>query len=163
VLAQLVRAPSRFWSLGPELAATIFDAGLRSAKLDAARAAYDEQVAVYRQTVLAALQDVEDNLTSLRILAQQIALQQASVDSAQQALDIVLNQYKAGTVAYLSVLTAQASLLSAQQTLQSLAGQRMTASVGLIKALGGGWNVARLDTETGSVAAPTAASEVSRN
>ncbi|WP_338926099.1 efflux transporter outer membrane subunit [Mycetohabitans endofungorum] len=160
VLAQLLRAPSRFWSLGPELAATIFDAGLRSTKVDAARAAYDEQVAVYRQTVLAALQDVEDNLTSLRILEQQIVLQQASVDSAQQALDIVLNQYKAGTAAYLSVLTAQASLLSARQTLQSLAGQRMTASVGLIKALGGGWDVARLGIETGSVAAPTAASEV---
>ncbi|MCG1041153.1 efflux transporter outer membrane subunit [Mycetohabitans sp. B8] len=159
MLAQLLRAPSRFWLLGPELAVTIFDGGLRSAKVDAARAAYDEQVAVYRQTVLAALQDVEDNLTSLRILEQQIALQQASVDSAQQALDIVLNQYKAGTAAYLSVLTAQASLLSARQTLQSLAGQRMTASVGLIKALGGDWDVARLDTEAGSVAPLTAASE----
>ncbi|KAG0164842.1 hypothetical protein DFQ28_003776 [Apophysomyces sp. BC1034] len=161
VLPQLLRAPSRFWSLGPELAATLFDGGLRGAKVDAARAAYDEQVAVYRQTVLSAFQDVEDNLASLRILEQQIVLQQASVDFAQQARDIALNQYKAGTVAYLSVLTAQTTLLSARQTLQSLVGQRMIASVGLIKALGGGWDVARIDNPMDSIAAPSAASSVS--
>lgn len=158
VFSQLLRAPSRFWALGPDLAATIFDGGLRSAKVDAARAAYDQQVAAYRQTVLNAFQDVEDNLASLRILERQIAVQQDAVNSAQQALQIVLNQYKAGTTAYLSVLTAQTTLLAAQQKLASLAGERMTSSVGLVKALGGGWDVAQMDRETGTVAAPAPAS-----
>jgi NodT family efflux transporter outer membrane factor (OMF) lipoprotein len=158
VLSQLLQAPSRFWSLGPSLAATVFDGGLRRAKTDAARAAYDQQAAAYRQTVLNAFQDVEDNLVSLRILEQQIVVQQDAVNSAQQALQIVLNQYKAGTVAYVSVLTAQTTLLSAQQKLVTLAGERMTSSVGLVKALGGGWDVAQMDRETGTVAAPAPAS-----
>jgi len=154
VLSQLLEAPSRVWTVGPQLAATLFDAGLRQAQTDAARAAYDQQVAVYRQTVLAAFQDVEDNLASLRILAQEIVVQQAAVNSARQALDIILNQYKAGTVGYVSVLTAQTTAFTAEQKLTNIAGQRMVSSVGLVKALGGGWDASQMNRETGDVAAP---------
>ncbi|MGV2288421.1 efflux transporter outer membrane subunit [Trinickia sp. YCB016] len=152
--SQLLTLPSRFWTVGPQLAATLFDAGLRSAQTEAARAAYDQQVAVYRQTVLAAFQDVEDNLASQRILANEVVVQKQAVDSAQQALAITTNEYKAGTVAYVSVLTAQTTAFSAEQKLVTLGGQRMVSSVGLVKALGGGWDTAQLDRETGDVAAP---------
>ncbi|CAG9240286.1 RND efflux system, outer membrane lipoprotein, NodT family [Paraburkholderia tropica] len=154
VFSQLLQMPSRFWTLGPSLAATVFDAGLRRAQTEAARAAYDQQVATYRQTVLAAFQDVEDNLASQRILAQEIVVQQQAVDSALHALAIVTNEYKAGTVDYVNVLTAQSTAFSAQQKLASLAGQRMVSSVGLVKALGGGWDATQMDHETGSVSAP---------
>ncbi|MFP3563757.1 efflux transporter outer membrane subunit [Paraburkholderia sp. SIMBA_030] len=154
VFSQLLTAPSRFWTLGPQLAATIFDAGLRQAKTEAARAAYDQDVAAYRQTVLAAFQDVEDNLASQRILAQEIVVQQQAVESARQALAIVTNEYKAGTVGYVNVLTAQTIAFTAEQKLESIAGQRMVSSVGLVKALGGGWDVSQMNRETGDVAAP---------
>ena len=154
VLSQLLSMPSRFWTLGPSLAATVFDAGLRSAQTEAARAAYDQQVAVYRQTVLAAFQDVEDNLASQRILAQEIVVQQQAVESAQHALSIVTNEYKAGTTDYQNVLSSQTTAFTAQQKLASIAGQRMVSSVGLVKALGGGWDVSQMDRETGAVAAP---------
>jgi NodT family efflux transporter outer membrane factor (OMF) lipoprotein len=154
VFSQLLTAPSRFWTLGPQLAATLFDAGLRQAQTDAARAAYDGNVATYRQTVLAAFQDVEDNLASQRILAQEIVVQQQAVDSALQALAIVTNEYKAGTVGYVNVLTAQTTAFTAQQKLETIAGQRMVSSVGLVKALGGGWDVTQMNRETGDVAAP---------
>ncbi|WP_322058782.1 efflux transporter outer membrane subunit [Paraburkholderia sp. J63] len=154
VLSQLLSMPSRFWTLGPSLAATVFDAGLRSAQTEAARAAYDQQVAVYRQTVLAAFQDVEDNLASQRILAQEIVVQQQAVESAQHALSIVTNEYKAGTTDYQNVLSSQTTAFTAQQKLASIAGQRMVSSVGLVKALGGGWDVSQMDRETGSVTAP---------
>ena len=135
---------------------------MRSAQTEAARATYDQDVAVYRQTVLAAFQDVEDNLASQRILEQEIGVQQQAVASAQQALDIVTNQYKSGTVAYLSVLTAQTTAFTAEQKLASLAGERMVSSVGLVKALGGGWDVSQMARETGTVAAPApAASDAS--
>ncbi|QSN61281.1 efflux transporter outer membrane subunit [Caballeronia sp. M1242] len=158
VLSQLLRAPSRFWTLGPDIAATIFDGGLRAARTEAARAAYDQNVATYRQTVLTAFQDVEDNLASLRILEKEIVVQQQAVQSAQQALAIINNQYKAGTVAFISVLTAQTTAFTAEQKLASIAGQRMVASVGLVKALGGGWDVAQMNRETGGVEAPAPAS-----
>lgn len=154
VFSQLLTAPSRFWTLGPQLAATIFDAGLRQAQTDAARAAYDQNVATYRQTILAAFQDVEDNLASQRILAQEIVVQQQAVDSARQALAIVTNEYKAGTVGFVNVLTAQTTAFLAEQKLESIAGQRMVSSVGLVKALGGGWDAAQMNRETGDVAAP---------
>ncbi|QBQ96218.1 efflux transporter outer membrane subunit [Paraburkholderia pallida] len=154
VLSQLLSMPSRFWTLGPSLAGTVFDAGLRSAQTEAARAAYDQQVAVYRQTVLAAFQDVEDNLASQRILAQEIVVQQQAVESAQHALQIVTNEYKAGTTDYQNVLSSQTTAFTAQQKLASIAGQRMVSSVGLVKALGGGWDVAQMDRETGAVGAP---------
>jgi NodT family efflux transporter outer membrane factor (OMF) lipoprotein len=162
VLSQLLRAPSRFWTLGPDIAATIFDGGLRAARSDAARAAYDQNVATYRQTVLTAFQDVEDNLASLRILEKEIVVQQQAVESAQQALAIINNQYKAGTVAFINVLTAQTTAFTAQQKLASIAGQRMVSSVGLVKALGGGWDAGQMDRETGGVEAPVAVSAEKR-
>lgn len=161
VFSQLLQMPSRFWTLGPSLAATIFDAGLRSAQTQAARAAYDQQVAAYRQTVLAAFQDVEDNLASQRILAQEVVVQQQAVDSAQHALSIVTNEYKAGTTDYQNVLSAQTTAFTAQQKLASIAGERMVSSVGLVKALGGGWDAAQMDRESGGVAAPAPASAAS--
>ncbi|AXL52371.1 RND transporter [Paraburkholderia caffeinilytica] len=154
VFSQLLTAPSRFWTLGPQLAATIFDAGLREAKTEAARATYDQDVATYRQTILTAFQDVEDNLASLRILEQEIVVQQQAVDSARQALAIVTNEYKAGTVGYVNVLTAQTTAFTAEQKLETIAGQRMVSSVGLVKALGGGWDASQMNRETGDVAAP---------
>ena len=154
VLSQLLQAPSRFWTLGPDIAATIFDGGLRAAQTEAARASYDSAVATYRQSVLTAFQDVEDNLASLRILANEIGIQQQAVASAQQALAIVNNQYKSGTVGFVNVLTAQTTAFLAEQKLANIAGQRMVSSVGLIKALGGGWDTAQIEQETGSVSAP---------
>ncbi|WP_153098992.1 efflux transporter outer membrane subunit [Paraburkholderia hayleyella] len=148
VLSQLFTAPARFWTVGPQLAATLFDAGLRQAQTEAARAAYDQEVALYRQTVLAAFQDVEDNLASQRILEREVVVQQQAVESAQQALAIVTNQYKAGTADYLSVLNAQTTAFSTAQKLASLAGQRMVSSVGLVKALGGGWTSAQMEQKT---------------
>ncbi|ABE32943.1 efflux transporter, outer membrane factor (OMF) lipo, NodT family protein [Paraburkholderia xenovorans LB400] len=168
VFSQLLTAPSRFWTLGPQLAATLFDAGLRQAQTDAARAAYDGDVASYRQTVLAAFQDVEDNLASQRILEQEIVVQRQAVDSARQALAIVTNEYKAGTVGYVNVLTAQTTAFTAEQKLENIAGQRMVSSVGLVKALGGGWDASQMNRETGDVAAPaplpaSAAAPVAQN
>ncbi|WCM19869.1 efflux transporter outer membrane subunit [Paraburkholderia bryophila] len=154
VFSQLLTMPSRFWTVGPQLAATLFDAGLRQAKTEAARAAYDQDVANYRQTVLAAFQDVEDNLASQRILEQEIVVQRQAVDSARQALAIVTNEYKAGTVGYVNVLTAQTTAFTAEQKLETIAGQRMVSSVGLVKALGGGWDIAQMNRETGDVVAP---------
>lgn len=154
VWSQLFTLPARFWTVGPQLAATLFDAGLRAAQTDAARATYDQDVAAYRLAVLTAFQDVEDNLASQRILAQEIDVQRQAVDSAEHALAIVTNQYKAGTVAYLNVLTAQTTAFTAQQKLATIAGQRMVSSVGLVKALGGGWDVSEMARENGDMAAP---------
>ncbi|KVH52002.1 efflux transporter outer membrane subunit [Burkholderia diffusa] len=158
VWSQLFTLPARFWTVGPQLAATLFDAGLRAAQTDAARATYDQDVAAYRLAVLTAFQDVEDNLASQRILAQEVDVQRQAVDSAEHALAIVTNQYKAGTVAYLNVLTAQTTAFTAQQKLATIGGQRMVSSVGLVKALGGGWNASDMARETGDVAAPASAS-----
>jgi NodT family efflux transporter outer membrane factor (OMF) lipoprotein len=156
LLGDLLTAPSRFWTVGPQLAETLFDAGLRGAQTDAARATYDQQVANYRQTVLTAFQDVEDNLVSLRVLEQQIVIQQAAVESARQALDIVTNQYKAGTTTYLEVITSQATAYNAEQTLANISGQRMVSAVGLIKSLGGGWDVAQMNQDPAAASAAPA-------
>ncbi|OJB28696.1 RND transporter [Burkholderia ubonensis] len=158
VWSTLFTLPARFWTVGPQLAATLFDAGLRAAQTEAARATYDQDVAAYRLSVLTAFQDVEDNLASQRILAREIDVQRQAVDSAEHALAIVTNQYKAGTVDYLNVLTAQTTAFSAHQKLATIAGQRMVSSVGLVKALGGGWDVSQIARETGGVAAPAPAS-----
>ncbi|MCP3097362.1 efflux transporter outer membrane subunit [Myxococcus sp. K15C18031901] len=139
-LAQWLTAPHLVWALGPQLVATLFDGGLRKAQTDEARAVYEQGVAEYRQTVLEAFQDVEDNLVSLRVLEQEVVIQQEAVSLARQTLDVVTNQYKAGTTTYLQVVTTQTTLLSAQQQLVSIQGQRMVSAVGLIKALGGGWD-----------------------
>ncbi|RUO89091.1 efflux transporter outer membrane subunit, partial [Corallococcus sp. AB018] len=139
-LAQWFTAPHLVWALGPQLVATLFDGGLREAQTEEARAFYAQGVADYRQTVLAAFQDVEDQLVSLRVLEQEAGIQQEAVGYARQSLEVVMNQYKAGTVTYLEVVTAQATLYSAEQKLAGIAGQRMVSAVGLIKALGGGWD-----------------------
>jgi NodT family efflux transporter outer membrane factor (OMF) lipoprotein len=132
-------APSHFWSIGPAIAQSIFDAGLRRAQTAQAVAAYDATVANYRQTALAALQDVEDNLAALRILEQEAAVQADAVKAANLSLDLTLNQYKAGIVTYLQVVVAATAAFSAQQAEAAILGRRMAASVLLVKALGGGW------------------------
>lgn len=131
--------PSRVWSLGPSLALSLFDGGARQAQSDAAIAAYDAAVADYRQTVLTSFREVEDNLASLRILSQEAAIQREAVRLARESVTLTTNQYRAGTTDYLSVVTVQASALSSERTALSLLGRQLVASVGLIKALGGGW------------------------
>jgi len=139
-LSKWLTFPSRFWSVGPQFAQTLFDAGLRRAQTDQARAAYDGTVASYRQTVLTGFQEVEDNLAALRILEQEAQVQQDAVASADQSVQLFTNQYKAGIVSYLDVVTAQTTLLTNKRTAVSILGQRMNASVLLVKAMGGGWD-----------------------
>jgi NodT family efflux transporter outer membrane factor (OMF) lipoprotein len=138
--------PSRFWSAGPGLAETVFDAGRRRATLNQSLAAYDATVANYRQTVLTAFQQVEDNLAALRVLENEAKAEDIAVKAAQDSLDISTYQYKAGTVNYLTVITAQAILLADQVQAVSILTRRMSASVLLIEALGGGWNSSKLPT-----------------
>ncbi|HUJ85593.1 MAG TPA: efflux transporter outer membrane subunit [Burkholderiales bacterium] len=138
-VADWISAPNRFWSIGPSLVQSIFDAGLRRAQTEQAIAAYDASVASYRQTVLGAFQEVEDNLAALRILEQEAAVQDEAARSARESVALTLNQYKAGTVDYLSVVTVQATQLSNERAAVVIYGQRLVAAVALIKALGGGW------------------------
>lgn len=137
--SNLFTLPHRFWSLGPQLAQTVFDGGAIHAQVKQNIAAYDYSVATYRQTVLSAFQDVEDNLATLNLLAQESAAEAAAVAAAEQTLALTQNQYQAGTVDYLSVVVAQQSALNAERAVRDLANRRLTASVGLLKALGGGW------------------------
>ena len=139
VLSQLFSLPSRYWSLGPAVAQIIFDAGLRRAQTAQAIATYDENVAKYRQTVLTGFQEVEDNLAALKILEREAAVQDEAVKAARESLAIVLNQYRGGTANYLAVVVIQAAALNNERTAISILGRRLTASVALIKALGGGW------------------------
>ena len=133
--------PSRFFSIGPAAAETLFDAGLRGATVEQFRAQYDQAVANYRQAVLTAFQQVEDNLASLRILSGEIQYQDTAVLSAQRTLALATDRYKVGLDPYLNVITAETALLTNQQTAINLRIQQMTASVRLIEALGGGWDV----------------------
>ena len=137
--SKLLSAGTRYWSVGPTLAGPLFDAGLRRAQSAQTVAAYDASVAAYRQSVLVALREVEDNLSALHILAQEALAQEAAVEASRRAAQLSLNQYKAGTVSYLNVVTAQAAQLANARTALDILGRRLTASVGLIKALGGGW------------------------
>jgi NodT family efflux transporter outer membrane factor (OMF) lipoprotein len=132
------------WSLGASASGTLFEGGQRSAAVEAAEFAYDEAVANYRGTVLAAFQQVEDNLSDLRILAQQAQLETAAVTDSARAVQISLNEYQAGTQAYTTVVTAQATLLANEQTALSVQQNRLLACVALIQALGGGWKTADL-------------------
>jgi outer membrane protein TolC len=131
--------PHRFWSIGPALALTLFDAGARSAQKESAVAAYDKSVATYRQTVLAAFQEVEDNLAALRLLTDEAAAQQAAAQSAAEVLSLTENQYQAGTVSYLNVVTAQATALGTQRSVLDIANRSLIANAVLLKALGGDW------------------------
>lgn len=142
--SRLFEVPNRVWSIGPQLAETIFDGGLRRAQVAQARAAYEANVATYRQTVLAGFQQVEDEIVTLRILEQQAVVEDAAVAAAIEAERLTLNQYKAGTVPYSSVITAQTTRLSSEETALSVFSNRLQASVTLIEALGGGWKEADL-------------------
>jgi NodT family efflux transporter outer membrane factor (OMF) lipoprotein len=138
----------RYWALGPAGAAlTLFDGGVKNAQYKQAIAAHDAAVAAYRQTVLTGFQEVEDNLAALRILEEEAAVQKQAVAAAEQALALMLNQYKAGTVSYLNVMTAQTVALSNQQIAVQLKGEQLNVAVLLIKALGGGWNEQMLPTQ----------------
>jgi NodT family efflux transporter outer membrane factor (OMF) lipoprotein len=136
--------PSRVWSVGPQLAETLFDAGRRRAIVVGERAAYDATVSTYRQSVLTAFQQVEDNLAALRILEQEAGELRSTEQASNRALDISTAQYRAGTTSYLTVITAQATELNAQRSEVALLTRRLNASVLLIEALGGGWNVSKL-------------------
>jgi NodT family efflux transporter outer membrane factor (OMF) lipoprotein len=138
--------PSRFWSVGPGLAETVYDAGRRRATLNQSIAAYDATVANYRQTVLTAFQQVEDNLAALRVLENEAQAEDNAVKAAQNSLDISTYQYKAGTVNYLTVITEQAILLQDQVQALNILTRRMSASVLLVEALGGGWDTSKLPT-----------------
>ncbi len=136
--------PSRFWAVGPTLAQTLFDAGRRRAQSESAGAAYDEAVATYRQTALTAFQEVEDNLATLRVLEQQQEAQLVAVQAAKQSLDLSMERYKGGLVTYLEVITAQSIDLQDESAEVDILRRRLEASVLLIKALGGGWDVSKL-------------------
>jgi NodT family efflux transporter outer membrane factor (OMF) lipoprotein len=143
-LAQWFTAASHFWSVGPGISQTVFDGGLRHAQTDAARAAYDATVATYRQTVLSSFQAVEDNLAALRILEQENGVQDDAVKAAQKSVNLTTDQYKAGTVSYLNVITVQTIALTDEVTAIQIRGRRMAAAVLLVQALGGGWTAAQL-------------------
>lgn len=143
-LSQLFTTANRVWSLGASASETLFSGGARSATVAAARATYDQSVANYRQVVLTAFQQVEDQLSSLRILEQQSRAEAIAVSASKRAVDVLFNQYMAGTVAYTSVVTEQTQLLSNQQALLAVQQSRLIASVTLITALGGGWTADRL-------------------
>jgi len=139
-LGDLFTAPSRLWSIGAAAALPVFDAGLRRSQTDQAIAAYDEDVALYRQSVLTAFQEVEDNLATLRILEQEAAVQEEVVAAARRTVELTNNQYQQGVVSYINVIVAQTTLLANERSAANVLGRRLTASVQLVKALGGGWS-----------------------
>jgi outer membrane protein TolC len=129
------------------LSQTLFDAGLRSALTDQARASYDATVASYRQAVLTGFQEVEDNLAALRILEEESRVQGEAVSAARGSVQLSRNQYKAGTISYLEVVVVQAIQLANERAAVDIMGRRMVASVLLIKAVGGGWDATALQSE----------------
>lgn len=142
--SRLFDTPSFFWSIGPALAQTLFDGGLRKAQTAQAMAVYDQNAALYKQTILGAFQEVEDNLASLRILEQEAALQQEAVLSSRESVQITTNQYKAGINTYIDVITVQTNALNNERTALAIQGNRLVAAVTLIRALGGGWHKEQL-------------------
>jgi NodT family efflux transporter outer membrane factor (OMF) lipoprotein len=138
--SHLIRSANRIWSVGPALAETLFDGGLVRAQVRGARAAYEGTVDSYRQTVLASFQQVEDEIVTLRVLETEGAIEDETVKAAREAEALTLNQYKAGTVPYSSVITAQTTRLAAEETALSVLSTRLQTSVALIEALGGGWD-----------------------
>ena len=141
-LSSLFSAPSRVWSLGVDLAGTLLDFGARGSQVEQARAAYDEAVANYRETVLEAFQEVEDNLAVVRWLAEETKVQEDAARLARESVVLTVNQYKAGTVSFLNVVQVQATQLSEERSTVTLAGRRLVATIGLIRALGGTWEPA---------------------
>ncbi|MGD0276602.1 MAG: efflux transporter outer membrane subunit, partial [Syntrophales bacterium] len=144
-VSDLLTTPNFFWSLGPAaLAQTLFNGGARKAQTEQAIASYDAAVAAYKQTVLASFQQVEDNLAALRILDEEMLVQDKAVNSARESVALTTNQYKAGIVSYLNVITTQSIALTNERTALGIRGQQLNAAVSLIKALGGGWNASEL-------------------
>lgn len=148
VFKHLFDAPSRFWSIGPQLSQTVFNGGLYRAQLHQYEAVYNTDVATYRQTVLQGFEQVEDQLSATRTYSQQILAQERAVKSAQEFLDLEMQRYQAGVDPYVNVLTAQTTLLSDQVTLNTLHVEEMMSSVQLVQALGGGWDRSQLPTPT---------------
>ena len=144
VLSKLFSMPSELWSLGASAAGTIFDAGLRGAQVDQAKAAYRASVATYRQTALTAFQEVEDNLSGLRILENEAQVQDEAVAASRKSLDLAIVQYKQGTISALDVVTTQTVELNNHKAAVVIRGNRLSAAVLLIKALGGGWDASQL-------------------
>jgi NodT family efflux transporter outer membrane factor (OMF) lipoprotein len=136
--------PSRFWAVGPQISQTIFDAGRRRAVSESATANYDRTVASYRQVTLTSFQEVEDNLAALRILEGEAQQQREATSSAQESLQLFTNRYEGGVDNYLQVITAQTVLLTNQRNDIDIERRRMDASVLLVKAVGGGWDVSQL-------------------
>jgi outer membrane protein TolC len=143
-LGTLFQGPSGLWAVGGAAAETLFDAGKRRGVSEQAWAAYDQSVDNYRQTVLTAFQEVEDNLAALRILQSEAQTEQVAVAAAQHSVDLSLTRYKGGVTNYLEVTTAQSAALTDEVTAVTILTRRMTASVLLIKAIGGGWNVSQI-------------------
>ncbi len=152
--AQWFNAPAQFWALGPALALTLFDGGRRQAQIDDAQAAFRAQAANYRLTALTALQEVEDALVQLRVLAQVQTVQRSAVAAARESLRIRRNQYEKGLVDYLSVAVLETTLLNNQRNAIAVMGDRLAASVRLVAALGGGWSVNELSNASNTVSAP---------
>ncbi len=153
-LADLFSWPSRFWSLGASAVETIFNGGARHAATEQARANYDAAVAAYRQTVLTAFQDVEDNLSALRVLDAEATQQQVAVTAAERSLSLSNYRYQGGITTYLEVITAQAAALANERTAVDILTRRMTASVNLVKALGGGWRESDLPSGSAILTRP---------
>ena len=143
-ITTLISGPSILWSAGPAALMTLFDVGRRRALNEQAQATYDQTVANYRQTVLSGFQQVEDNISALRILEQEAATQDAAVGAARQSVTLATNRYKGGITSYLEVITAQSAALTNEVTAVNILGRRMAATVLLIQALGGGWNASEL-------------------
>jgi len=143
-LGNWISLPNRFWSLGAQVAGTVFDGGLLAAQRDQSIALYDAAVAQYRQTVLDAFRDVEDSLSTIRILEEEARVQAEALRSARESVALTTNQYKAGIVAFLNVVTVQAVALQSERNSVELAGRRLAATIALIKALGGGWQATDL-------------------
>lgn len=146
-IATLVNAPSAMWALGGDLLQPIFNGGQNRANLAVKRAAYDESVANYRESVLEAFQQVEDGLSGLTLLDQAAKTQQTAVEDSRRALDIANSRYVGGVTTYLDVITAQSTLLSNERLATQLLGQQMVTSVFLVKALGGGWDASQIQNE----------------
>jgi NodT family efflux transporter outer membrane factor (OMF) lipoprotein len=143
-IGQLFNASNELWSIGANVAQTVFNGGLTTALVREAKAAHDQAIAQYRQTVLTAFQQVEDDLSASRVLQTEEPMRQDAANAANEEETIALNEYRAGTVDYTTVVTAQATALSARQTLLTIQVQRMTTEVSLIEALGGGWSATQL-------------------
>jgi NodT family efflux transporter outer membrane factor (OMF) lipoprotein len=161
-LAQVFSGPNFLWSVGPAIAQTVFDAGRTHGLVQEAQASYDSTVGTYRQTVLTAFQQIEDDLSGLRILENEAGVEDGAITAAKQSLDVTTNLYKQGVDDYLQVITTQAILLNDQITDTNIQTRRMTTSVLLVEALGGGWNYSKLPSRADVADVPQAQADIDR-